>query len=161
MDIFEFAIGKEKLNEQYYRDLAKTTDNTGLAEIFKMLAVEELKHRHAIELMAQDIPHELAETLLLEDARKIFERMRGSVETFNFDIAEIDLYRQARDFEKWSLDFYTERAKEAQNTWQEAIFLKLANEEKKHLALLQNICDFVATPECYLENAEFTHLDQF
>ncbi len=161
MDILEFAIGKEKVTEQYYRDLAEKTDNAGLAKIFKMLAEEELKHRHAIELMKQDIPHEIAETLLLEGAKKIFEKMLGSVDTFDFDIAEIDLYCQARDFEKWSLDFYIERSKEVENTWQEAIFLKLANEEQKHLALLQSICDFVATPECYLENAEFTHLEQF
>ena len=161
MDILDFAIGKEKLNEQYYHDLAEKTDNVGLANIFKMLAEEELKHRHAIELMKQDIPHEIAETLLLEDAVKIFEKMRGNVDTFDFDVAEIDLYCQARDFEKWSVDFYMERSKETQDTWHEAIFLKLANEEKKHLALLQSICDFVAMPENYLENAEFTHLEQF
>jgi rubrerythrin len=41
------------------------------------------------------------------------------------------------------------------------IFLKLADEEKKHYFLLENIIDFVSRPQKWLENAEFYHLDEY
>jgi len=41
MDIFEFAMEKEKYAEQYYRQLAEKVDHTGLKSILIMLADEE------------------------------------------------------------------------------------------------------------------------
>ena len=48
MDIFEFAIEKEQLAEQYYRKLAQKTSNKGFTNIFNMLADEEVKHQQII-----------------------------------------------------------------------------------------------------------------
>ena len=41
------------------------------------------------------------------------------------------------------------------------IFQKLAEEEKKHYFLLENIIQFVSRPETWLENAEFYHLEEY
>jgi rubrerythrin len=161
MDIFEFAMEKEKFSEDYYRRLAEKTSNTGLKNICNMLAEEENKHYRVVELLSQKIQAKVAKTSVPDDAKKVFEKMRESAEKFNFNISELELYQKARDIEKQSRQFYIEKAEEVDDACQKGIFKKLANEEQKHFVLLENICDFIAKPQTYLENAEFYHIDDY
>lgn len=160
MDIFEYAMQMEKDGEDYYRQLARQTENKGLKTILTMLADEEVKHRNAIEKMKQEKP-QLAKTTILDDARNVFVRMKKSGEKFDFYIGQKELYRKAQDIEKKSQDFYTEKANKVKQEYQKDIFLKLAEEEKKHYFLLENIIEFVSRPETWLENAEVFHLEEY
>lgn len=158
MEILEFALEKERLSREYYHQLAEKTDNVGLRNIFEMLVSEEDKHCHLIEQMRNNIPGELTETNVLSNAKEIFNNIKESAEKFDFNISEIELYREARKKERKSRQFYIEKALEVQDAYQQDIFYKLADEEQKHYMVLDNICEFVSEPECYLENAEFVHL---
>lgn len=161
MDIFQFAMKKEKFSEEYYRQLAEKTDNNGLKNICNMLANEESKHYKIVEQMSQKIPSEAAQTPILGNAKEIFEKMRKSAENFNFDISELELYQKARDIEKESRSFYLEKAEELKDSSQKEIFKKLADEEQKHFVLLEKICDFVDRPQWFLENAEMCRFDDY
>ncbi len=160
MNIFEYAMQMEKDGENYYRQLAWQTANKGLQTILTMLADEEVKHYNAIEKMQTTEPL-MAEATILTDARNIFVQIKESGESFDFDIKQTDLYRKAQDIEKESQDFYTEKADEATEEYQRELFLKLADEERKHYFLLDNIIEFVSKPEYWLENAEFFHLEEY
>jgi rubrerythrin len=160
MNIFEYAMQMEKDGEEYYRTLARQTDNKGLQTILTMLADEEVKHHDTIERMQTTEPH-MAETTILTDARNIFVQIKESGESFDFDIKQTDLYRKAQDIEKESQDFYTEKAGEVIEKYQKELFLKLADEERKHYVLLDNIIEFVSKPEYWLENAEFFHSEEY
>ncbi len=161
MDIFEFAMKKEKYAEDYYIELSKKTGNEGLRNILKMLAGEERKHLHVVQQMQKESPQTVTETDVLKDAREAFERMRTSTENFNLDVEELQLYEKARDIEKDSRQFYSEKAEQATEARHKEIFTKLANEEKKHQLLLERICDFVAKPQWFLENAEMYRFDDY
>jgi rubrerythrin len=161
MDIFKFAMEKEKFSEDYYRELSGKTDHKGLKNICNMLADEESRHYHIVEQMSRRIPAKVADTAVLADAKKIFEKMRESAREFNFDISDLDLYQKARDIEQESRRFYLKKSEVIEDACQKGIFKKLANEEQKHFILLENICDFIAKPQTYLENAEFCHLDDY
>lgn len=161
MDIFEFAMQKEKYSENYYRELADKTNNKGLKNIFNMLADEEVKHYKVVQQMRKQTPMKISDTPVLKNAKKVFEKMRGSTKNFKFDISELQLYEKAKGIEQESKQFYLEKAKEVADTAQKEIFKKLANEEKKHFIILENICDFVAKPQSFLENAEFHHIDDY
>jgi rubrerythrin len=161
MDILEFAMEKEKYSEQQYRQLAQRTANKGFQNIFTMLADEEVHHYQIIQKMKNDIPDQVRQTNLLSDAKEIFQKMKDANEKFNFDTSEIELYRKAQKIEQQSRDCYLEKADQLGNDDQKQIFLSLAEEEKKHYFLLQNIIDFVAQPETWLENAEFTNLEDY
>ena len=126
-----------------------------------MLVEQEDKHCHLIERMRNNIPGELTETNVLSNAKEIFNNIKESAEKFDFNISEIDLYREAREKERKSREFYLEKALEVEDIYQEEVFYKLADEEQKHYMVLDNICDFVSEPECYLENAEFVHLGDY
>jgi len=161
MDILEFALEKEKISEETYRELASRANNTGLKHIFTMLADEEAGHAQVIEEIIQDVSPALVQTQVLAKATDIFEKIRDSVEKFDFAIDELEVYRQARDREAKSRDFYQQKSEEVDDSLQKEIFSRLAGEEQKHYILLDNICDFVSEPECYLENAEFVHLQDY
>jgi rubrerythrin len=162
MDIFKFAMEKEKLSEDYYRQLSNRTSNKGLSNILTMLAEEERKHFYVVKQMQQQQePQTETDTDVLGNARQIFEKMRQSAENFSFDITEVELYEKARDIEKESRQFYLEKSDEVKDASQKEILSKLADEEQKHLALLQGICDFVARPQWFLENAEMYRFDDY
>ena len=161
MDIFEFAMEKEKYSEHFYRDLAGKTGNKGLNKIFNMLADEEAGHYKVIEQMRSTEPEGVSEVDVLSEAKDIFERMQSGTEKFDFNISQIELYKIAQDIERKSRDFYLQKADEVEKEYQRDIFLKLAEQEKKHYFLLDNIIEFVSRPEHWLENAEFCHLEEY
>jgi rubrerythrin len=161
MDIFQFAMDKEKYSEEFYRHLADRTNNAGLRNILTMLADEEVKHYHVVERMRTETPTEVTDTPVLANARATFEKMRGSMDRFDFSVGEADLYRKACDIEEESRRFYLEKAAEVENPAHQALFRKLAEEENKHWFLVESLRSFVARPQTFLENAEFNHIDDY
>ena len=161
MDIYEFALEKEKHSEQTYRDLASRTDHEGLRNILTMLADEEVKHYHTIEQMKAHAPVEITQTSILDHARETFDKMRKAAAKFNFQITEAELYRKAAKIEEESKRYYLEKADQVDDASQKDLFRKLAEEENKHQVLVENIANFVERPETYLENAEFYHFNDY
>ncbi|MGD8500929.1 MAG: ferritin family protein [Phycisphaerales bacterium] len=160
MNIFIYAMQMEKDGEDYYYQLAQQTSDKGLRTILEMLGAEETKHYNAIAKMRTAMP-DMAETTILSDAKNVFVQIKESGENFDFDLGQTQLYKKAQDIEKKSRDFYLEKADEVEEEYQKKIFLRLADEEKKHYFLLENIIDFVSRPETWLENAEFYHLEEY
>ena len=161
MDIFEFAKEKERYAEEFYRDRAAKSPDKGLAEIFLLLANEEEKHFDLIEKMQAEVPAELTETTVLSDATAIFEKIREGTKKFSFDKSELELYKEAQKIEQNARDYYLDKADQVEVQAQKDIFIKLAEEEKKHYFLLDNIIDFVSRPQQWLENAEFHHMEDY
>jgi len=161
MDVFKFAMDKEKYSELYYRDLAERTANAGLKNILTMLADDEAEHLQAIERLKAGVPKKTMSTSILANARKVFERMRKAGEKFDFHMSEADLYAKAMKIEEESKRFYLKKAKEATDPDQKEILEKLAQEEDRHLVLMENLHSFVSRPETYLEDAEFCHFDDY
>jgi rubrerythrin len=160
MNIFEYAMQMEKNGEEFYRQLAQQTANKGLKTILVMLADEEVKHYNTIEKMKTAKPH-MAETTILTDAKNVFVQIQESDEDLDFDIGQIELYKKAQDIEEKSRGFYLQKANEVDEEYQKELFLKLAEEEKKHYFLLENIVEFVSRPETWLESAECYHLEEY
>lgn len=159
-NIFEYAMQMEKDGEDYYRQLAQQAGNDGMRTILTMLADEEVKHYNAIEKIKTQ-KTQIAESGILTDAKNVFVQIKESGDSFEFDINQAELYKKARDIEKKSRDFYTEKANEVTEEYQKELFLKLADEEQKHYVLLDNIIEFVSQPKQWLENAEFFHLEDY
>jgi rubrerythrin len=126
-----------------------------------MLADEEAKHYRTVERMRTETPEKVTDTPILDRAREVFEKMRVSPRKFDFRLSEAELYRKACQIEEQSKKFYLEQAEAAQDPGQERVFRMLAQEEDKHLFLMENIYSFVSKPESFLENAEMYHFDDY
>ena len=161
MDIYEFAMKMEKDGENYYRELAKMTVNTGLRKIFTMLANAEVVHHNIFQKMRENEKVEAAATKILPEIKNIFEKMREEEKNPDIQITQNDLYKKAREVEKESMDFYLKHAAEANSPYQKEIFVRIAAEEKKHYFILEEIVNFISKPETWLENPEWYHLEEY
>ena len=162
MDIFELAMEKEKFAKDYYHDMAEKTDNTGFANIFEMLAKEEQKHYDTVSQMKEQTPpKDITDVDVMNDARAIFAKMKGKKDHFDTEESELEIYRKARQIEKDSRDYYLEKASESDDAKIKEIFEKLADEERKHYFLLDNIIEMVSRPEQWVENPEWYHLEDY
>lgn len=54
-DVLIVAMKKEQKSYNFYVSMAKSTDNADMKKLGKILAQEELKHKHKIELYYDDI----------------------------------------------------------------------------------------------------------
>jgi rubrerythrin len=161
MDIYEFAMKMEREGENFYRELAKKAVNTGLTNIFTMLADAEVGHYDIFRKMKEKKEIKVSRTKILSKAKTIFLKMKEEDEITGAGITQTELYKKAREIEKKSRDFYLEKAGEVKDPNQKEIFLKMADEEKKHYLILQEIIDFVSRPQTWLENPEWYHLEEY
>ncbi len=158
MNIFEFARENERAAEKAYLEMADNAGSKGLKTIFAMLAAMEKKHFEILINMEKSQSIKNVEFHPLKTAKDQFIKMQTSREKFKASASQTELYRKAQQTEKEAEEFYREKAKEAQDEGQKKVFIQIAEEEKKHFIVLDNIIDFVTGPSAYLENAEFNQI---
>ena len=161
MDIYEYAMQMEKDGETFYRELVGKVDNKGLKKIFTMLADVEVIHYNIFLKMKKNQAIQMTDTPILSNVKNIFEKMKEEKDTFSVTASQVTLYKKAQEIEKKSQIFYIEKADEVNSSSQREIFLKIAEEEKKHYLILENIINFVSRPQTWLENAEWFHLEEY
>jgi len=161
MDIYDFAMKMEKDGENYYRELAKMTVNTGLRNIFTMLANAEVVHHNIFKKMKENEKVEAAGTKILPEVKNIFEKIREEGKDPDIHITQTDLYKKAQEIEKESMNFYLKHAAEVNDPYQKEIFTRIAGEEKKHYFILEEIVNFVSRPGTWLENPEWYHIEEY
>jgi rubrerythrin len=160
MDIYEYAMKMEKDGEQFYREIAVKTRHKGLSRILTMLADAEVGHYRLFQNMKNHEKVQMTDSPILAETKNVFEQIREKKE-FDVDVSQIDLYREAQVIEKKSRDFYLEKVDELKEASQKEIFTKIADEEKRHYFILENIINFVNKPNTWLENPEWYHLEQY
>jgi rubrerythrin len=161
MNIYDYAMQMEKDGESYYRNSAQQISNTGLKKILSMLADAEVKHYDILQKMKKNEKVQIPDTEILSNVKNIFVKMKEEKDTFGVNVSQIELYKYAQEIEKKSQMFYLEKANDVNNESQRGIFLKIADEEKKHYFILENILNFVSRPQIWLENAEWYHLEEY
>jgi rubrerythrin len=160
MDIFKFAIQMERDAQQYYQELASKTTHKGIRSVLDTLIADELRHQHILEQI-QEGAGVIVETEALDKAKNVFQQMKDFGGEVDLSGDEESLYRHAIELEQKSVSFYLDRADQVETPEQQALFKKLAEEEKKHGHLLQCLLDFFASPKTWLEDAEFDRLDEY
>ena len=160
MNIFEFAIQMERDGQEYYRELATKATHPGITKILDTLVADELRHQQILE-QVQKGAVEIPETETLDKAKNVFQQMKDFGEEVDLSGQEESLYRHAIELEQNSISFYLDRADQVETDEQQALFEKLAVEEKKHHHLLECMLDFFAAPKNWLEDAEFQQLDEY
>ena len=160
MNVYEYAMKVEKDGERYYRDLADKTSDVGLKSILKMLADEEVKHYVAFDRMNKNqiIPTQ-PHVDVFASAKTIFQKMREDNQTSTFSEDQVEFYKSALRSEENSYKFYIEKALMLEDEEQKAIFMRIAEEERQHMVLLENLIEYISFPERWLESAEFNHME--
>lgn len=145
MNVLEFALKREKESEETYRQLAKESKSEGLRKIFKMLAEEESNHF----LVVEEIKYDLKVLSPLSgkiDPEAIVSYFVNDESGFYVPENELETYKECLKVEEQSRDFYKDEAKKARSAEVKEALLLLAEEEHKHMMLLENIIEHVSHP---------------
>lgn len=159
MNIFDQAMEIEQEGEALYRQFVLEAPDQGMKKIFTWLADQELKHYHIFRHLKACKPASVAESAILSDVKNIFEEWKEKTPCIKLNVKQADLYRKALEVENKSISVYESYAATAEGS-QKGIFLTIAAEEKSHKRIMENIIEFVTKPEVWVENAEFSHLDE-
>jgi len=151
----------EKDGENYYRELAKMTMNTGIRNILTMLADAEVDHYNIFKKMKENEEVKISDTKILTRVKNIFEKMREEENNADVHITQTEQYKKAQEIETISMKYYLEQADKVEYPDQKEIFVKIADEENKHYFILEEIINFVSRPQTWLENSEWYHLEEY
>ena len=160
MDIYKFAMQMEVDGRNFYLDMMMKTNNKGLKNILTIMADAEAKHYNVIlDMQKNDKTEFSADTEVLTNVKNIFMKMKEEKD-IDVDVSQAEFYKKALKTEADARKFYLERADEEEDSHRKEIFLNLAEEERKHCVLLENMIGFVSQPADWLENPEWYHLDE-
>jgi rubrerythrin len=160
MNIFEFAMEMELEGKAYYEKLASETGVVGLKAIFTNLAADEKKHYDTIQALQRGADGKMADTAVQDKARNVFQDLIGDKNLVGSLTKSLDGYQYAREIEAKSVKFYEDAAKKADNPDAARILLRIADEEKKHYNIMDNLYDLVLAPQNFLAWGEFSNLKE-
>ncbi|MBI2354942.1 MAG: ferritin family protein [Deltaproteobacteria bacterium] len=160
MNIFDFAMKMELDGKAYYEKLATETPVIGLKAIFTNLASDEQKHYDTIRSLKTGETRAMADTHVLESAKNLFEDLMVDKTIVGSLRKSLDGYQHARKIEADSVRFYEDAAKKESNPQAAQLLLKIAEEEKKHYNIMDNLYDLVLAPQNFLAWGEFSNLKE-
>lgn len=158
MDVLDFAMKMELQGKACYEKLASSTQVPGLKTIFTGLASDEQKHYDIFLSIKEGKTWKMADSSVLEQAKNVFQDLIEGKEDLSELHEDLDGYRFSLKIEADSVKLYEDMAKKEEDPETMQLYLTIANEEKKHFNIMDNICEFVLKPRYFLEWREFSNL---
>jgi len=161
MTIFDAAIAMEHEVEAYYRQMSERINLPGIKNIFIFLANEEVRHADLLKLVSKGSKVKLPDSHLLSDVQAVFKEFKTNPPVFNVNRADFEVYEHALDLERRSEAYYRTEAAKSSSKEIQAIFNQIADEENRHVFLLEHLKNYASRPHQWVEDAEFNHLDMY
>ena len=143
IDILKEAILLERRGKAFYTQAARNSESKSAQKIFEMMAEEEDEHIEFLtkqfknymeneEFLPNEEHHEEDDTA----AEILTEKIKNEINAASFEAAAISA---AIDFENRAIKIYSERAKEAADPKEKAMYQMLAKWESGHHSLLHKL----------------------
>jgi rubrerythrin len=161
MNVFDFALKMEEDGRAYYQKLAAETSVPEFKTIFAMLADAEQEHHDAIEAMKKGVPAEQVDSKVLAKVKNVFQNLLERKKTLTSLKGDPDGFKHAIRIAEEGIKLYEEMAGKETKPVAVKVLLMLAEEERKHLEIMENIYDFVEAPHTYLAWGEFSNLKDY
>ncbi len=161
MNVFDCAITMEEEAKGYYEKLAEVTAVPELKNLFSILAAAEQEHHDALIKMKASLDPQKAGFLALQEAACIFQPLLAKRDLMAELQEDPDAYSQTVRREEEGIRFYEEMAAQAKDDGVRDILLMIADEERKHLNIVENIYSFIESPKNYLAWGEFSNLKDY
>lgn len=163
MNVFEFAMKMEKDGQAYYEEHAAKESNAALKKIWLQLAKDEIKHYEIFRRMKDGEIGAAAKmsamgTEILNTAKTVFEELAAKKEEFKFSKDAFAAWEKAQDVEIETEEFYRQKQEEETDPQIKKAFGLLADEENKHVNLIEHVLDFLHEPKSWLEDAEWGNI---
>ncbi len=165
-DIFEYAMKMEEDGRDYYEEMASKTRIPALKKILNGLADDEKRHYNIFKSLKDQHSEKVSDlskesTQIVTTAKNVFEEIKDQDIEVDPNTDAIEVWKHAQDVEKKSEDFYREKAHEVSDSDAKNLLLKIADEEHKHWALIESVMRFLNRPKTWLEDAEWSNLEDY
>ncbi|MEE9443331.1 MAG: ferritin family protein [candidate division Zixibacteria bacterium] len=163
MNAFEYAKNMELDGKKYYEEHADRMTEPVLKRIFEELAHDEDRHYRIFIAMARGEFGDVEagfKTAILETTKNVFQKLKDEEKDIDAFSAEVrDAWVKACNIEEQSEKFYKEQSEKAESDEQKDIWNRIAAEEHKHWVAINNVINFLDRPKQWLEDAEWSNLD--
>lgn len=161
MNVFDCAIKIEEEARKYYQGLEAQSDNPEMKNLFSMLAASEEEHRKNLIRMKGSMATAKAHMAGLDGKACSFRPLLTQRELLEEAQNDPDLYKFSVREAEQEIKFYEDLAAMARDEATRNTLRMLADEERRHLATVENIYAFVEEPKTYLAWGEFSNLKEF
>ena len=161
MNVFDFAMRMEEEHCSYYEKLAAQARTYELKEIFTLLADSERTHQEHLALLKAGTDADKAGAASLDQAKNFIHELADGPVSEAVLKSDYDGYRHAIQQEELSIRLYDKLAEQEPNPAASELLHRMAEEERHHLEEMENIYDFVETPDTYLAWGEFSNLREY
>ncbi len=160
MNVFDFAIRMEEDGMKLYGKLAEEAQEPEIKTIFRLLAAEEQRHRNIFEAMKKGEDPSIAVSISLQNARSAFRKLVEKKDPRQILRKDPDGYRHSIKAEEDFIRLYEELADKEKNQHVARLLRRIAEEERSHLKIMENIFDFMEAPKTFLAWGEFSNLNE-
>ncbi|QXE92473.1 ferritin-like domain-containing protein [Geomonas subterranea] len=161
MNIFDCAIKMEEDARAHYQQLAEATDDQELKNLFAILAEAEQEHHDALVQLKTGINSKSPKFKALQETACLLNPMLAQREQMAGLKKDPDAYQAVIRREQRSIEFYHELAAQIKDKEARKIVLSIADEERRHLSIIENIYSFVESPKNFLAWGEFSNLKEY
>jgi rubrerythrin len=159
MNILECTIKMKQETRSHYERLSEAVTEKELKRLFSMLAAAEEEHIEKLIALKDNMDkvgglsfNALGESVCVFsphiDPRHLAETLRN----------DPDAYMHVVHEEEETIEFFDQLKNEAESEDMKRMCQVLADKEREHLNMLENIYFFVEEPRTYLEWGEFSNL---
>jgi rubrerythrin len=161
MNVFDFAMRMEEKSWAYYEKLAAEARTKELKTVFSLLADSEREHHEHLKLLKAGTDPKMARSVALDRVKDHTQELFGGDAPADILQSDYDGYRHAIKSEEMSIKLYEELADQEPNNAAAELLRRMAEEERHHLEVMENIYDFVESPDTYLAWGEFSNLREY
>ena len=143
LTILKIAILLETRGKAFYKKAAEDSDDTAIKEFFQMMAAEEVSH---VKILSEQyksyqangtfIPRSADEAATTAADHIITDQLKANIAAAGFESAAISA---AMGMEERAIKLYSQRAAEATDPDEKALYQWLADWESQHLEMLAKI----------------------
>lgn len=159
-DVLEYAKKMELDGKKRYEEEIEKTENVGLKNILKMLVEAEQNHFEIFEGMQKDMKISVLHTSFGE-IKNIFQKMKESGEMIVSSDDHAEFYKKVKEIEEKSEKFYRDEAEKTDDDEVMQVLNEVADEEHRHVILMDNLIEYASKPQQWVENAEFNQMEEY
>jgi rubrerythrin len=161
MNVFDCAIKMEEEAALYYDALAASAADPELKNLFTMLSAAEKEHHDALVQLQESIDPAKFEFKALDQAACLFKPLLAKRDQVALLQETPDAYRLVVAQEEQGVQLYQSLADQTKDAGSREVLLKIADQERKHLSIVENIYAFVESPKTFLASGEFSNLKEY
>lgn len=159
MNILECTIKMKRETKAHYERLAEAVTNEELRRLFTMLAAAEEEHIGKLVVMEGNLDKFTVEEFNgLEEGVCVYSPHIDPLHLAESLKNDPDAYRHVVHEEQETIEFFDQLSDQAESDQLKKVCHLLADKEREHLQMLENIYFFVEEPRTFLEWGEFSNL---